>query len=67
MAYGTCRFPFRTIASNRSHVMALPSTLHIEIMTTQHQFMVISDSPAKHERFMQLKQQHGDASVFLYQ
>jgi len=55
-----------TISSNRAYIVPLPAIYRIAMMTTDHQYLTVVDSPAKQERFMTLKAANGNRSQFVF-
>lgn len=52
------------IASNRSHIVKLPSERQLEFMHTPYQFLLMSSPPAKEEAFRAAKEKHGSTFCF---
>lgn len=52
------------IASNRSHIVKLPTERQLEFMHTPHQFLLLSSPPAKEAEFRVAKEKHGSTFAF---
>ncbi len=52
------------INSNRSHIIKLPKEKHLRCMNTGHQFILMSDSPAKERQFREARKKHGSTFAF---